>query len=125
MKDNVPKVRMFVKVLGVLAAGAVPYFFTHTAHGAKLLYYAQDMLAALLLFFVAFSVFAVMILILFLLDEGLYCVLAGIGLYVVHTTLQLHRSRFCIRKLGGQYFHGSDHNISDHSPQITPSVPHW
>ena len=49
--------------------------------GAKLLYYAEDMLAALLLFFVAFSVVAVMILILVLLDEGLYRVLACVGLY--------------------------------------------
>jgi hypothetical protein len=105
MKDNVPKVGMLVKVLGVLAAGTVPYSYTYAGQGAKLLYYTEDMLAALLLFLVAFSAFAVMIGILFLLDESLYRVLACVGLYIVHTTPRLRRCYFHVSNLGRQYVH--------------------
>jgi hypothetical protein len=93
MEDNVPKVGIPVKVLGVLASAAVAYSYGHGAQGAKVLFYAEDMLAALLMFSVAYSLVAVMILILFLLDEILYRILAFAGLYVVHTELRLRRSR--------------------------------
>jgi hypothetical protein len=114
MKDSVPKVGMLVKVLGVLAAGTVPYSCTYAGQGAKLLYYAEDMLAALLLFFVAFSAVAMMSVILFLLDEGLYRVLACVGLYVVHTTQRLHRCCLHVSQLGRQYFH-----------DISTILSHW
>ena len=35
MNDNVPKVGMLVKVLGVFTAGAIPYFYIHAAHGSQ------------------------------------------------------------------------------------------
>jgi hypothetical protein len=112
MKDKVPKVGMLVQVLGVFAAGAVPNSYGQAAQGAKLLYFAEDMLCALLLFFVAFSVVAVMILVLILLDEGLYRVLACVGLFIVNTALRLHRTCLHIRLLGRQYFHGSEHTLT-------------
>jgi hypothetical protein len=100
MKDKVPKVGMLVQVLGVFTAGAVPYSYGQAVQGVKLLYYAEDMLAALLLFFVVFSLVAVMILVLILLDEGLYRVLASVGLFIVNTALRRHRTCLHIRLLG-------------------------
>ncbi len=112
MKDRTTKIGIAVKVLGVIPAGAVVYFFTHTARGANQLYYVEDLLAALLLFSVAFIVVAVMILILFLLDQGSNRFLACIRLYIVRAALGLRRGCLHVLQLGKQYFHGPDYRIT-------------
>ena len=64
-----------------IPTGIVVAFF-----GAALrmhIYFLQDMLAELLFFSISFSIIAVMILILYLLDQGLYRAVAYAGRYAV------------------------------------------
>jgi hypothetical protein len=112
MKDRIAKIGIAVKMLGVIPVGAGLYFFTHTAQGANQLYYVEDLLAALLLFSIAFILVAVIILILFLLDQGSNRFLACIRLYVVRAALRLHRGCLHVLQLRKQYFHGPDYRIT-------------
>jgi hypothetical protein len=61
------------------------------AMGAMQSYYLREILAALLFFSIAFSVVAVVILILYLLDRALHYALAWTGPYTTHRPLRLHR----------------------------------
>ena len=61
------------------------------AMGAMQSYYLREILAVLLFFSIAFSVVAVVILILYLLDRAFHCALAWTGPYTTHKALPLHR----------------------------------
>jgi hypothetical protein len=74
-------------------------------------YYVREMLAALLLFSIGFAVVAVTILILFLMDRGLYCALAWTGPYTVHAALRLHRGWVQVEQLGRKHFHRSEQPV--------------
>ena len=87
MRDKRPKVSMLAKLLGLFATGAVAYPYSRVLQ--EMLYYVEDLLSALLLFSVAFSIVAVVIVILFLVDEGLHRVLACAGPYLVRRPLRL------------------------------------
>ena len=107
MRDKMPKVGMLARILGVFAAGAVAYPYSRAPHEIMQLYYVQDMLAGLLLFSVASIVVAVLILILFLLGEGLHCA----GPYMVRTALRLLSCCLRVGQLGRLYFHRSKHPV--------------
>src|SRR5258706_6803132 len=109
MRDKMPKVGMLARILGVFAAGAVAYPCSRAPHEIMQLYYVQDMLAGLLLFSVASIVVAVVILILFLLDEGLHRAVAHAGPYMVRTAVRL---LWCCGQLGRLYFHRSKHPVA-------------
>jgi hypothetical protein len=86
--------------VGILAGVLVP-------PGTQL-YYVREMLAALFLFFIAFAIIAAMILILYLLDRGLYCALAWTGPYTAHAGLRLHRGWVQFEQFGRKQFHRSE-----------------
>ena len=111
MRDKMPKVGMLARILGVFAVGAVVYP-SRAPHEVMQFYYVQDMLAGLLLFSVASIVVAVVILILFLLDEGLHCALAQAGPYIVRTALRLLSCCLRVGQLGRLYFHRSKHPVA-------------
>jgi len=77
---------------------------------AMQLYYVQDMLAALLLFFVAFSVVAAMILILFLLHQVLDWAVACAGRYVVLAAQRLRQGCVKVGQFGREHSHRSAHS---------------
>jgi hypothetical protein len=112
MRDKMPKVGMLARILGVFAAGAVAYPYSRAPHEIVQLYYVQDMLAGLLLFSVVSIVVAVVILILFLLDEGLHRALAHAGPYMVRTALRLGWCCLHVGQLGRLYFHRSKHPVA-------------
>ena len=86
-----PKVGILTAVLAVLASGAVAYPLHQALLAAMQNYYVQEMLTALLLFSAGFSVVAVVILIIFLLDQGLSSALVWFGHCTVHAAQRLHR----------------------------------
>lgn len=110
MRHKMPNVGMLAGVLVIFAAGVVAYPH-HAAQAVMQLYYVQEMLAALLLFSIGFAVVAVMILILFLLDRGLYRALAWTELYTVHAALGLRRGCVQVGQFGREYFHRSEHSV--------------
>ena len=97
MRHKMPMVGMLAGVLVALVATQ--------------LYYVWEMLAALLLFSIGFAVVAVMILILFLLDRGLYCALAWTGHYTAHAALRLHRGWVQVEQFGRKQFHRSEQPV--------------
>ena len=91
MRHKMMKVGMLAGTLALFAAGAFVYPQNLTTLAARQLYDVREMLAALVLFSVGFAVIAVVILILFLLDRGLYRVLALTRSYATPTVQRLHR----------------------------------
>jgi len=97
MRLKTPKVGMAAGVLLALAA--------------MRLYHVQQMLAALLLFSIGFAVVAVMILILFLLDRGLYRTLAWAGSNTAHAAVRLHRGWAQLEQFGRKQFRHSSQPV--------------
>ena len=106
-----PKVEMLVGVLVVFAVGAVAYPLNQAAVAAMQFYYVQEMLAALLLFSIGFAVITAVILILFLLDRGLYRALAWIGPYMAYAVQRLHRGRVQVDQFARKQFHRSEQPV--------------
>src|SRR5258708_6376299 len=79
MNYKMPKVGILTAGLAVVASGAVAYPLNQALLAALQNYYFQEMLTALLLFSAGFSVIAVVILIIFLLDQGLSSALVWFG----------------------------------------------
>jgi hypothetical protein len=111
MRHKMPKVGMLAGVLAVFAAGAVAYPHNQAALAAMQLYYVREMLTALLLFSIGFAVVAVVILILFLLDRGLYRALAWTGPYTAQAALRLHRGWVQVEQFGRKQFHRSEEPV--------------
>ena len=103
---------MVAGVVAVLAAGAVVYPRNQAALASVQLYYAQEMLAALLLFAIGFAVVAMVILILFLLDWGLYHALVWTRSYTAHATQRLHRGWVQVEQFGRKEFHHSPYPVA-------------
>jgi hypothetical protein len=101
MKRKMAKVGMLIGI-AVAAAGAAP---------TMQLYFLQDMLAALLLFSLAFSVVAVMILILFLLDQGLDRAVACAGCYAALAALRLRCGCVQVGRFARERFHRAGHPV--------------
>lgn len=76
MRNKTPKAGMLAGVLAVFATGALAYPHYRAAMAAMRLYYLREMLAALLLFSMGFTILAVVISILFLIDRDLNRALA-------------------------------------------------
>jgi hypothetical protein len=72
MRHKMTKVGTLAGTLALFAAGAFAYPQNLATLTAMQLYDVQEMLAALLLFSIGFAVIAVVVMILFLLDRGLY-----------------------------------------------------
>ena len=70
----------------------------------------------MLSFSIGFAVVAVMILILFLLDRGLYRALACAGPYTVHAALRLHRGWVQVGQFGREHFQRSEHAVERYLP---------
>lgn len=100
MRRKMTKAGMVAGTLALFAVGA----FAHPQELATLaaiqLYDVWEMLAALLLFSIGFAITAVVILILFLLDRGLYRVLVLTGPYTVRAAQHLHRGWVQVEHLG-------------------------
>jgi len=81
------------------------------AIGAVQSYYLREILAVLLFFSIAFSVVAVVILILLLLDRALNCALVWTGPYATHGALCLHRGWMQAEQFSGRHLHGSEQGL--------------
>ena len=92
----------------VFAAGALAVPNIQRALAGMQLYYAGEMLAALLLFAIVFAVVAAIILILFLLDRGLDYAFTWTKLCFAHVALRLHRGWAQVGKFGRKQFHRSE-----------------
>ena len=75
------------------------------------LYYVQEMLAALVLFSIGFAVVTAVILILFLLERGLYRALAWTGHGAIYTAQRLHREWVQVEQFGRKHFHHSEQPV--------------
>ncbi len=94
MRYKMPKVGLLAGVLVALAA--------------MQFYYVQEMLAAFLLFSIGFAVVTVVILILFLLDRGLYSALAWTRPGTAHAAQGLRREWVQVEQFGRKHFHHSE-----------------
>jgi hypothetical protein len=102
MRRKMPKAGTLAAVVVVFAAGAVAY-----PHKLAVMhfYYVQEMLAALLLFSIGFAVVTAVILILFLLDRGLYRAFAWTG---PHAAQRLHCGWVKVDQFGRKQFRRSE-----------------
>ena len=74
-------------------------------------YYVREILALLLLFTIGFTVVAVMVLILFLLDRGVYGALAWTGPYTAHAALRLHQGWVQVEEFGRKHSHHAEQPV--------------
>jgi len=74
---------------------------------ATQLYYVREMLAALLLFSIAFAVIAAVILVFLLLDRGIYRTLAWTAPYTAHAAQWVRRSWVQAEQFGKRQLHRS------------------
>lgn len=81
------------------------------AVGATRSYYLREILAVFLFFSICFSVVAVVILILFLLDRALNCASAWTGHYTTRAALRLHRGWVQAEQFGRRHLHRSEQDF--------------
>ena len=111
MRYKMPTVGKVAAVLAVFAAGVAAYSHNQAALAAMQSYYVWEMLAALLLFSIGFAVVGLVILILFLLDRGLYRALAWTGAYTAHAAQRLNRGWVQVEQFGRKQFHRSEQPV--------------
>ena len=104
MRQRLAKVGMLAGGLAVLAAGVI-YPHNQTVLGAMQLYYVRETLAALLLFSIGFAFLVVVMVILLLLDRGLYHALVWTEPYTACPALRLHRSWVQLERFSRKQFH--------------------
>jgi hypothetical protein len=111
MKRKMLKLGILTEVVAVFAAGAVVYSHNQAALAALQLYYIQEMLAALLLFSIGFTVVTAVIFILFLLERGLDSALTWTGHCTIQTAQRLHREWVLVEQFGRKHFHHSEQPV--------------
>ena len=106
MRHRMSRAGMLAKVVAVSAAAAVTFIYDDSVL-ASMWFYLREMLAALLLFSIGFAVVTFLIVILFLLDRGLYHGWAWARLCTAHAAGRLHRRWIQVEQLDRKQFHRS------------------